>query len=140
AGVAGGGADDAIRRRSAFQLHRRGIERRSARSVAVGRRRELECRRLRSGGGTDRRRPVRRPLPAMNAPARRPGGANRERSFGLSVGGVLLLIAALLVWRGRITRAEVVGAIGAVLVVFGALAPKLLKRPSDAWWAFAMAL
>jgi len=70
----------------------------------------------------------------------RPGGANRERSFGLSVGGVLIVIAALLLWRGRIARAEVVGLIGAVLVVGGALAPKLLKWPSDLWWAFAMAL
>jgi len=70
----------------------------------------------------------------------RPGGVNRERSFGLSVGGVLIVIAALLVWRGRVTRAEIVGVIGAVLVVGGAFAPKLLKWPSDLWWAFAMAL
>ena len=70
----------------------------------------------------------------------RPGGVNRERSFGLSVGGVLLAIAALLAWRGRVTRAEIVGVIGAVLVVGGAFAPKLLKWPSDLWWAFAMAL
>ena len=70
----------------------------------------------------------------------RPGGVNRERSFGLSVGGVLIVIAALLVWRGRVTRAEIIGVIGAVLVVGGAFAPKLLKWPSDLWWAFAMAL
>ena len=70
----------------------------------------------------------------------RPGGVNRERSFGLSVGGVLIVIAALLVWRGRVTRAEIIGVVGAVLVVGGAFAPKLLKWPSDLWWAFAMAL
>jgi saxitoxin biosynthesis operon SxtJ-like protein len=70
----------------------------------------------------------------------RPGGVNRERSFGLSVGGVLIVIAALLAWRGRVTRAEIVGVIGVVLVVGGAFAPKLLKWPSDLWWAFAMAL
>ena len=29
-----------------------------------------------------------------------------ERSFGLSVGGVLCVIAALLFWRGRIVRAK----------------------------------
>ena len=52
-----------------------------------------------------------------------------ERSFGLSVGGVLAVIAALLLWRGRIVRAEVVGAIGAVLIVLGAAAPTLLARP-----------
>lgn len=74
----------------------------------------------------------------MTTPAK--AGANRERSFGLSVGGVLLVIAAFLAWRGRTTRAEVIGVIGAVLVVGGALAPRLLKWPSDLWWAFAMAL
>ena len=57
-----------------------------------------------------------------------------ERSFGLSVGGVLAVIAALLVWRGRIVRAEVVGAIGAVLIVLGAAAPTLLARPRVWWW------
>ena len=35
---------------------------------------------------------------------------NRERSFGLSVGGVLMVIALALLWRGRIARAEVIGA------------------------------
>ena len=76
----------------------------------------------------------------MTTPHKRPGGPNRERSFGLSVGGVLIVIAALLLWRHKVTRAEVIGGIGAVLVLGGALAPKLLKWPSDVWWAFAMAL
>jgi hypothetical protein len=76
----------------------------------------------------------------MTATGKRPGGPNRERSFGLSVGGVSIVIAALLLWRGRTTRAEVVGIVGAVLVLGGALAPTLLKWPSDAWWAFAMLL
>jgi len=79
-------------------------------------------------------------MSATSVAGNRPGGPNRERSFGLSVGGVLILIAALLLWRGRITRAEVIGAVGALLVVFGALAPKLLKWPSDVWWKFAMVL
>ncbi len=51
----------------------------------------------------------------------------KERSFGISVGGVLLLIAAVLWWRGRITSAEIVGGIGAVLLVLGLTAPRLLK-------------
>jgi Saxitoxin biosynthesis operon protein SxtJ len=57
-----------------------------------------------------------------------------ERSFGLSVGGVLSVIAALLWWRGRLVRAEVVGAIGAALIVLGAAAPALLTRPRVWWW------
>jgi hypothetical protein len=62
---------------------------------------------------------------------------NRERSFGISVGGVLCAIALLLAWRGRIGRAEVIGVVGVVLLVLGLLRPALLKYPSDAWWALA---
>jgi len=65
---------------------------------------------------------------------------NPERSFGVSVGGVLLFIAALLFWRHRITRAEVLGGIGAVLLVLGLVAPILLKWPSALWWRFSHAL
>ncbi len=68
------------------------------------------------------------------------GPANPERSFGISVGIVLIAIAALLVWRGRIGRAEIVGGVGAVLLVFGLVYPPLLKWPSAAWWRFARLL
>jgi hypothetical protein len=68
------------------------------------------------------------------------GPKNPERSFGVSVGGVLLLIAAVLAWRSRTTRAEITGGVGAVLLVLGLLAPRLLKWPSDLWWRFARAL
>jgi hypothetical protein len=65
---------------------------------------------------------------------------NPERSFGVSVGGVLCLIAAVLVWRGRLTRAEWVGGLGTLLLVLGLVRPSLLKWPSAAWWRFAKAL
>lgn len=68
------------------------------------------------------------------------GPRNPERSFGLSVGTVLILIAVFLVWRGRLTTAAIVGGVGALLVVLGYLAPALLKWPSAAWWKLAMAL
>jgi len=71
---------------------------------------------------------------------KRKGPANPEKAFGVSVGIVLLLIAAALVWRGRITTAEVVGAIGAVLLVLGLTKPSWLKYPSAAWWKMAMFL
>lgn len=65
---------------------------------------------------------------------------NPERSFGVSVGLVLCAIAALLVWRGRIGRAEVIGGLGAVLLVAGLVHPPLLKWPSALWWRFSRAL
>jgi len=68
------------------------------------------------------------------------GPKNPERSFGVSVGVVLCVIAALLVWRGRIMRAEVVGGIGGVLLAAGLIYPPLLKYPSAAWWRFSKAL
>jgi len=70
----------------------------------------------------------------------RKGPTNSERSFGVSVGVVLCLIAAFLVWRGRIARAEVVGGIGSILLVVGLVYPPLLKWPSAAWWRFAHVL
>jgi len=68
------------------------------------------------------------------------GPANPERSFGISVGTVLVLVAAFLVWRGRMTGAAWTGGIGGVLVVLGLVAPTLLRWPSVLWWKFAMAL
>jgi hypothetical protein len=68
------------------------------------------------------------------------GPANPEKSFGISVGAVLLLIAAILVWRGRINTAEIVGGIGAVLLILGLVQPRLLKWPSAIWWKFALVL
>jgi hypothetical protein len=68
------------------------------------------------------------------------GPKNPERSFGVSVGIVLCLIAAVLFWRGRVTRAEIVGGVGAVLLVAGLVYPPVLKWPSAAWWKFSRVL
>ena len=68
------------------------------------------------------------------------GPRNPERSFGVSVGVVMCVIAALLLWRGRVGRAEIVGGVGVVLLVAGLVAPRLLKYPSAAWWKFSRAL
>jgi hypothetical protein len=70
----------------------------------------------------------------------RKGPKNPERSFGISVGAVLCVIALALAWRGRIGRAEIVGAIGVFLLVFGAVAPRVLRVPSRIWWRFAIVL
>ena len=68
------------------------------------------------------------------------GPANPERSFGLSVGTVLLLIAGYQLWRGRLLPAEILAGIGAVLVVLGFAQPRLLKWPSAVWWKVALVL
>lgn len=66
--------------------------------------------------------------------------ANPERSFGISVGAVLCAIALVLLWRGRVGRAEWIGGVGVVLLVFGLVQPRLLRPISDVWWRFAAAL
>jgi multisubunit Na+/H+ antiporter MnhB subunit len=68
------------------------------------------------------------------------GPANPERSFGVSVGLVLVLIAAFLAWRGRLTAASITGGVGAMLLLLGLVAPTLLGWPSAVWWKLAMAL
>jgi hypothetical protein len=68
------------------------------------------------------------------------GPKNPERSFGVSVGIVLCVIAALLWWRGRVTRAEVLGIAGATLLVTGLVYSPLLKYPSAVWWRFSRVL
>ena len=60
-----------------------------------------------------------------------------ERSFGFTVGTVLCLLAAVFFWRGRPVRGEIIGAAGAALVLLGAVAPALLRRPRAWWWRIA---
>ena len=67
------------------------------------------------------------------------GPKNPERSFGVSVGAVLCVLAGILLWRHRVLRAEVLGGIGGVLLVLGLVAPALLKWPSKYWWKFSLA-
>lgn len=68
------------------------------------------------------------------------GPKNPERSFGISVGIVLCLIAAALLWRGRAGRAEIVGGIGVVLLACGLVYPPALRGPSALWWRFSRVL
>ncbi|HJZ74894.1 MAG TPA: SxtJ family membrane protein [Vicinamibacterales bacterium] len=65
---------------------------------------------------------------------------NPERSFGVSVGAVLCAIAAVLLWRGRIGRGEIVGGVGVLLLVCGLAYPPILRYPSAAWWRFSRGL
>jgi len=69
-----------------------------------------------------------------------PPQAPSNRSFGLTVGGVLIGIAALLAWRGRMTRAEVVGAIGAMLMIAALVRPASLTAIAAGWGRIGHAL
>ena len=62
-----------------------------------------------------------------------PPPAPTHRSFGLTVGGVLLLFAAFTLWRGHTTRAEVLGAIGALLIVMALVRPSALAGLAAGW-------
>jgi hypothetical protein len=71
----------------------------------------------------------------------KPGSTvQRDRQFGLSVGTVVVLLAAYLWWDGRVANAQVLGAVGAVLILLGYLQPRLLRYPSAAWWTLAAVL
>jgi hypothetical protein len=66
---------------------------------------------------------------------------HKERQFGVSVGLVLLAMAAWFFWRGRTpVVVGVPGGIGAVLLVFGLAWPAALVVPNRGWMALAEAL
>ena len=61
-----------------------------------------------------------------------------EREFGLLVGGVFTLIGAWWFYRGKFATAVYVFTIaGAVLIIFGAMLPRLLVVPRRVWMKFA---
>jgi hypothetical protein len=68
------------------------------------------------------------------------GPKNPQRSFGISVGSVLCVLAAILLLRHRALGGQILGGIGVVLVVLGLTAPALLAYPSKYWWTFSLAL
>jgi hypothetical protein len=72
----------------------------------------------------------------MNS-TRGPASRGTDRSFGLSVGTVLCLLAAALFWRRRLPASAIMAAIGATLVLLGAVRPSLLKWPHVWWWRVA---
>ena len=64
-----------------------------------------------------------------------------EREFGLVVGGVLALLSAWWLYRGKFPSvSRYTLAVGALLVLFGLVLPRALVLPNKAWLAFAEAL
>ena len=63
------------------------------------------------------------------------------RKFGVMVGGILLLIGLFLLWRGHHKPIQIIlWTIGGILVVFGAIAPTLLRPIYVGWMKFAFIL
>ena len=63
-----------------------------------------------------------------------------HRSFGLTVGVVLLLFAAFTLWRGHVTRAEILGGIGGLLIVAALVRPQALGGLAAVWSRIGHAL
>ena len=61
------------------------------------------------------------------------------RKFGLTVGGVLLIIAALLLYFEK-SSAPYFGAIGGILFLAGILIPQILKPLNKIWMGLAIVL
>lgn len=62
------------------------------------------------------------------------------RKFGLLVGGAFLLIAAISYWRGHVIAPRVLAALGALLVLGGALVPGHMGPVYNFWMGFAKVL
>lgn len=63
-----------------------------------------------------------------------------HRAFGLTVGGVLAVVAAFSAWRGHATRAEIVAAIAAALIVAAVVRPRALAGFAAVWSRLGHAL
>ena len=65
-----------------------------------------------------------------------------DRGFGLTVGGILLLLAAVRVWlhAGYGAIEPVLAGVGAVLVLLGLVAPAWLAGPNRAWTKLGLVL
>ncbi len=62
------------------------------------------------------------------------------RRFGLTVGGVFLVLGALSAWRGHHLPPRVLGALGTTLAVPALLFPAVLAPVERAWMAMAHAV
>jgi hypothetical protein len=62
------------------------------------------------------------------------GPKNPERSFGVSVGGALCLLAAVATWRHHSYGAAIAGMVGVPLLALGLTVPRALAWPSALWW------
>ncbi len=74
----------------------------------------------------------------MAAPPASPARSARElRRFGLTVGGMFLLLGLVSRWRGHTLPPLILGTAGVLLVVPGLLVPRILAPVERAWMRFA---
>ena len=71
-------------------------------------------------------------------PARLTAAAGRK--FAFTVGIAFLVLAGVVRWRGKPTVSMVLGAIGALLIVAGLVAPTRLGPVERAWYGLAAAI
>jgi hypothetical protein len=69
-----------------------------------------------------------------------PPAAPSDRGFGLTVGSVLIAMAAFTGWRGHTLRAETLGALGAPLLIAALVRPRSLRALARAWSRIGHAL
>lgn len=71
----------------------------------------------------------------------KPRSFRREREFGLIVGGVLGLLSAWWLYRGKfLSVAHITLPLGALLIVLGLLVPRVLVWPNRGWMLLAEGL
>jgi hypothetical protein len=68
-----------------------------------------------------------------------PAGPSPRR-FGLTIGPLLLLLAAWVAWRGHTRPAQTLEAVGGTLLLLGLVAPRLLAPVLRGWMAIGHAM
>jgi hypothetical protein len=62
------------------------------------------------------------------------------RKFGLTVGGIFLVLAGFSQWRGHEIPPMILGGLGVLLFVPGLIAPTILRPVEKGWMRFAAGL
>jgi saxitoxin biosynthesis operon SxtJ-like protein len=91
-------------------------------------------------GSTSREPPNRPRWTALGEVYIAPPPGPSHRAFGLTVGGVLAAIALFSWWRGHSLRAEILAALGAPLILVGAVRPASLAPLAAGWSRIGHAL
>ena len=74
----------------------------------------------------------------MHSSRVKPRSFRAEKEFGLLVGGVFVLLGSWWFYRGKfINAAYILTVLGAALVLFGLVAPRLLVIPRKLWMKLA---